>query len=144
MTLSIVPNILRHNGITFRDTRDIEIDLCDSSNSTFYQFFKRPSLIVDTFAEKTTKKQEIVSIDFEELKKYNYMIVAIKTNKGWFKGQKIIYRLDKKENMFPNYKKLNYIPTNHRLQRDVPNKMIRLVGPNAGLNGYGRWCDISK
>jgi len=142
MRHSIVPDILSERKIKFFDERDIKVTICEESDSNFISPFETPFLIIDTFAKKTTKKEEIVLIDLEELYKLDYIITRRKTSRGWFKGQKVIYLLEKKLNRLPGSQKMTYIPDHHKIQKDIPNKRIRLVGTNAGPNNYGPWCDI--
>ncbi len=142
MIHSIVPDILSEKKIKFLDERDIETKLCEESHSNFIPIFQIPFLIVDTFAKKTTKREDIISIDIEELNKLDYVITARRTSHGWLKGQKIIYLLEKKSNRIPGGSRKTYIPGGHKIQWDKPNKRIRLYGSNAGPNGYGPWQEI--
>lgn len=142
MRYSIVPEILKSKDIKFYDERDIEIELCEESDCNYITPFEPPFLVINTFAKKTTKPEEIVSMDIDELKTYGYIITSIKTSKGWWKGQKAIYRIENKSEKIPESKKLEKVPNNHKLQRDIPNKCIRLIGPNAGPNNFGQWKEI--
>ncbi len=142
MRHSIVPNILAENKIKFLDERDIEIKLCEEINSNFINPFNVPYFFIDTFAKKTSKKEEIVIIDLEELNKYEYVITGVSTSRGWFRGQKVIYRLEKKSERLPGSRKMTYVPGDHKIQKDIPNKRIRLYGPNTGPNNYGPWYEI--
>lgn len=142
MQVSIIPDIISERKIKFFNETDIPIEICGESFSKYLIPFETPFLIIDTFAKKTTKKEEIVSIDLDELKKLEYVITVRRTSRGWFKGQKRIYLIEKKNNILPGSRKVNYIPSNHRLQKDIPNKKIRIVGPNSGVNGFGQWNEI--
>jgi hypothetical protein len=142
MIHTIVPEIIKSKNIHFYDERDIEINLCEEADSNFVNPFETPFLIVNRFAEKTTNQVSIVPIDIIELKKLDYVITVIKGSRGYFRSQKVTYRLEHKLNIPPFSKKITYIPTNHKLQKDIPNKRIRLVGPNAGPNGFGPWNEI--
>ncbi|CAK0756781.1 hypothetical protein CCP1ISM_60024 [Azospirillaceae bacterium] len=139
MQHSIVPYILSEKKIKFLDERDIPITLC-SDSGLFVPAYDPPYLVIDTFAKKTTKKEEIVSIDLEELNKLDYVITVRSTSKGWFRGQKVIYYLEKKSER--KFKKMSYIPGGHKIQKDIPNKRIRLYGSNAGINNFGPWQEI--
>ena len=140
MRHSIVPDIISEKKIKFLDERDIEITICEKSDLNFISPFEVPFLIIDIFAKKTTKKEEIVSIDLEELNKLDYVLTSRRTSRGWFRGQKVIYYLEKKSEK--KFRKMTYVPEGHKIQKDIPNKRIRLYGPNSGPNNYGPWMEI--
>lgn len=141
MNCSIIPEILSSRRIKFFDEREIQIFLCKESDSNYIYPFEVPFLIIDTFAKKTTKPSEIKTIDIEELKKLDYLITAKKTRKGWFKHQKVIYLLENRFNQLQG-KRIGYCPNDHKIEKDIPNKKIRLVGQNAGPTGFGHWITI--
>lgn len=148
MTFSIVPELVKSAGMQFFDERDIEIKLCEESVN-FVSPFNEPYLIIDTFAKKTTKPSEFVFIDLEELKKLGYYLVAIRDGVKWYNNQKVIYKIDSQENKTPGARKLTYVPAPQKIQKDVPNKRIRLLGPNAGYphyqaenGGAGPWINL--
>lgn len=148
MKFSIVPEIIKSREIYFFDERDIEIRLCEESVN-FLSPFKEPYLVIDTFAKKTTKPSEFVFIDLEELKKFGYYLVATREGVKWYNNQKVIYKIDSQENRTPGARKLTYLPSQHKIQKDTPNKRIRLLGPNAGYphyqaenGGAGPWISL--
>lgn len=142
MQLSIIPEIILERKIIFSNELDLPIELCVKSNSNYIKQFQTPFIIIDNFAKKTVQKEEIVNIEIEELVRLDYVVIARKTNRGWFKGQKTIYLLEKKTLRTPGARRISYIPKDHKIQKDIPNKKIRLCGPNAGVNGFGPWHDL--
>ncbi len=138
MKHSIVPEIIGSKKIVFFDEKDLKIALCPISPFRYILPFKEPFIIIDTFAKKTSRPEEIVSIDIDELKKLRFIITTIKAGRNkWFSGQRTIYRIESISNLSPGSKKINYIPTNHSIQKDVVNNKIRIIGPNAGYPRRG-------
>jgi hypothetical protein len=149
MKVSIVPEIIKQNSIKFFDERDVEISLCENSNINYIIPFVQPRLIINTFAKKTTKPSELVFIDIEELKKLGFFITVINTSHGWYARQKVIYKIESDQHRTPGSKKMTYIPGSHKIQKDISNKRIRLVGANAGYphytadyGGAGPWINL--
>lgn len=145
MKFSIVPEIISDKKIKFKDSNNTDIVLCRPSLFRYISQYKSPYIIIDTFAKKTTKPSEIVNMEIEDLKNLKYMITSIPArNKKWFSNQKVIYRIEPISNPSPGSKKVLSIPNNHKLIRDMANKKIRLIGPNAWPrpeDGRG-WIDI--
>ena len=146
MKISIVPEIINSKKIVFLDEKDIEVTICKNSIFKYISPFQKPFLIIDTFAKKTIKPEEIINIEIDELKTRGFMVTTIKAGRRrWFAGQRTIYRIESISNPTPGSKKINYIPTNHKIQRDVINDRVRIIGPNAGYprrgNG-GPWITL--
>lgn len=154
MQFSIIPEMISSKNIRFFDERNMELVLCEKVISNFITPFNQPFLIVDRFAKKTIKKVEIIPIGTViELKKLGFVISVLEAkSKGIrFKGQKKIYILEKLSERIPGARRLDYIPVNHKLQKDKLNKRVRLVGPNAGFPYYkseygdcGPWKEIEN
>ncbi|MFA6073969.1 MAG: hypothetical protein WC758_07680 [Candidatus Woesearchaeota archaeon] len=142
MKFTIVPELINSKHMHFYDERDIEIFLCEETDSNYVNQFQTPFIVINKFAQKTTKKEDIVILDINELKVLDYVVVAIQTSRGYQKRQRVIYRLESKSNISPGSRKIDYVPTDHKVEKDIPNKRIRIVGPNAGPNGFGSWNDI--
>ena len=139
MKYSIVPEIIGSKKIVFFDEKDLKITLCPKSPFRYILPFKEPFITIDTFAKKTSRPEEIVGIEIDELKKLGFVITTVKAGRNkWFSGQRTIYRIESISNISPGSKKLNYIPTNHSIQKDVVNNKIRIIGPNAGYPRRGK------
>lgn len=133
MRYSIVPEIINSKKIVFLDEKDIKVTICKNSIFKYIPPFQKPFLVIDTFAKKTIKPEEVINIEIDELKKRGFMITTIKAGRRrWFAGQRIIYQIESTSNQTPGSKKINYIPTNHNIKKDVVNNRVRIIGPNAG------------
>lgn len=138
MKLSIIPEIINSKKIKFYDEKNRKIFLCKESKFKYIIPFKSPSIVIDTFAKKTTIPEELVVIDFEELKKLGYILTSIRAGSNrWFKRQLVIYRIESSSNISPGSKKLKEVSSGHRIEKDISNNKIRLVGPNAGFPRVG-------
>lgn len=138
MKYSIIPEIINSKKIKFYDEKNRKIFLCKESPFKYFSPFKSPFIIIDTFAKKTTSPEELIIINFEELKKLGYTLTRIKAgNYRWFKRQLVIYRIESSSNLSPGSKKLKETPSGHRVEKDISNNKIRLVGPNAGFPRIG-------
>ena len=141
--MSIVPEILDSKKIKFYDENDIEVQIAKPSPSKYFYPFKKPYIIIDKFANKTTRPEDIRNIiEIDELKKMGFCIYSIKVSRRFRKGQQVAYKLKKINDILYNAKALNHIPTNHKIQEDINNKLIRICGKNAGRNGFGEWLNI--
>lgn len=136
MNRSIVPEIIKSKDIKFFDERNVEITLCEKSEINYIPPFSQPYLYVNRFAKKTTKPSEFVFIDLEELKKLGYYLVSTREGVKWHNHQNVIYKIDSLDNKTPGARKLTYVPQPQKIQKDIPNKRIRLLGPNAGYPHY--------
>jgi len=148
MKFTIVPEIINNQRIVFLNEKNIKINLCDSSPFRYASPFKIPFLVIDTFAKKTTAPEEIVIIDLHELRKLGFMMTRTSAGRsGWFRGQRVIYRIESQSNLSPGSKRVTGIPPYHSIQKDITNKRIRIIGPNAGWprrgNG-GPWIEIRE
>ncbi len=148
---SIIPSMINAQEIKFFNEKSYEVKICNPTDSNYLSPYECPHLIIDTFAEKTTKEIKVMYIEIEELKKLGYGINSMRVRKGWFRNQRVIYRLENISNRIPGSKRLNYLPNYHKIQKDILNKRIRLVGPNAGyphyesqFGGAGPWYGIDS
>ena len=145
---SIVPDILKLKGIKFWDEKDIEKSICTplkGKPENVFANFQPPFLIIDTFAKKTARPENIKVVDdMGELKKLGFIICSIKASGIWFRGQKVANKLRRINNPLPGSNILRYIPPYHKCEMDVNNKIIRLCGRNAGKNGYGAWLNLDN
>jgi len=141
----IVPEMMKKQEITFRGRYEIVVNLGNPKGSLDLPVFKNPFLMVDLFAEKTVSPPDIKIIDdMEELKKLGFIICSIKAPGYWFSGQKVRLKLTRKDNPIGGSTTLKYIPSYHKCEADINNKIIRLCGRNAGRNGYGDWLNLDS
>jgi len=148
---SIIPELIQEKGIKLFNENLYEVTICEVTQATsLLPPFEQPFFVIDTFARKTTKEIKVVSIEVEELKKLKYGITSMRAIKRWFNGQRVIYRLESLSNKIPGSRRLSYIPDYHKVQKDILNKRIRLVGPNSGYphyeskfsGGAGPWINL--
>ena len=148
MKYSIIPEIINSKKIKFFDEKDVEVLICKLSPFKYISPFKQPYIIVDVFAKKTIRQEELVNIDITELRKLGFIITSIKSGrKGWFNHQKVIYMIENISNRYPNSKKMKEIPSNHKILKDKVNNKIKLIGQNAGYprRGVGGpWVELTK
>ena len=138
MKLSIVPEIISDKKMKFFDDKNVEITICNQSKFRYINPFKTPFIMVDTFAKKTSHPEKIVGIEIEELKNLKFMVTSIFAGKKkWRRNQKVIYRIESISNPTPGSKRLINIPVNHKVMKDVVNKKLRIIGPNAGYPRHG-------
>lgn len=132
MKFSPIPEMISDKKMNFIDEQNVRVSLCSQSKFRYIYPFQKPFIIVDAFAKKTTKAEEIKGIELEELKKMGYVITSIPAgNKKWYTHQRMIYRLESKSNITPGARKLGSTPRDHKILKDVTNNRIRLIGPNA-------------
>ncbi len=149
MKYSIIPEILNFQKAKFLDENNIEVSICKKSPFKYISPFESPYIIIDTFALKTARPGELVSIEIDELKRLGFMITTIEAGRNrWFNNQRVIYRIESISNPSPNSKRIKKIPNDHKVQMDKANEnRIRLVGLNAGWprrgNG-GPWIQTKK
>lgn len=139
MKFSIVPEYLLTKRILLRDEKGVEVILCEKPNYIFKNPFHKPYLVIDNFAKKTIRVDEIRTIDIEELSKLGYTIYSafVPKKNRWFSKQVVMYVLSKKDSpAYPSSKKLTTVPSGHKLQKDLTNNRIRIVGLNAGYPHY--------
>ena len=63
MKFSIVPEVINSKKIIFYDEKDIEVTICKDSIFKYISPFQKPFLIIDTFAKKTTRPEEIINVE---------------------------------------------------------------------------------
>lgn len=86
------------------------------------------------------EKEEVETIETaEELKQLGFLIIAYKPKKLWFRGQKIAYKLEKVKTGRIGLEK---IPSAHTIQKMPLQKLVRIVGRNAGPKELGEWENI--
>lgn len=148
---NIVQEIITSKRIRFYDERDIERELCKPDSNLYKIPFNKPYLVIDKFANKSTQVTKTCYLEIEDITKLGKIITVVKINPGTgnFKRQKVIYQIEDKINRSPGSRKLNYIPTDHKVIKDIINKRIRIIGTNAGYPNYntpwgnaGPWIEI--
>lgn len=133
---SLVPEMMSEKKIKFKDNNNTDVIICRPSPFRYIIPFRTPYINYDSFADKTTKPSEIKNIDLEELKNLKYMVTSIPAgNKRWFSNQKVIYRIELISDPSPGSKKIVSLPSNHKILKDIANKKVRLIGPNAWPKG---------
>lgn len=146
MKYSIIPEIINSKKIRFFDEKNIEVSICKKSPFRYNSPFELPYLIVDTFAKKTSRPEELVNINIDELKKLGFILTSMEAgNKRWFNNQRVIYRIENISNRSPISKKIKEIPPNHKIIKDIANNKIRFRGSNAGFphrGGGGPWIEL--
>ena len=135
--------ILKKDGIFNKITDGtVEVDTIKVLNPGMFQYF-RPRIVYDKFInDERYVEPQISNISFNDMKRMGFTIISIKTSKknpGWFKYQNVIYRLIKETALIGNRESLLSLPPKHHIEFDSANKMVRLVGKNAGGSGFGRW-----
>lgn len=148
MKYTIIPEIIGSKRILFLNEKNVKVNLCNPSPFKYLSPFEAPFIVIDTFAKKTSAPQEIITIEAGELGKLGMVITRIRAGRNnWFRGQRVIYRIESSSNISPGSKTISSVPAGHSIQKDVTNKMVRLVGPNAGWprkgNG-GPWIEIKE
>ncbi len=141
---SIVPGILATKSIKFYNENNLEVQVAKPESQKYFCPFKEPYIVVDKFANKRTQISNIRNTeDIEELKRLEFCIYSVKPASRFRKGQQVKYVLRKIDDPIYNAKLLGHMPTDHKIQIDTNNKLIRICGKNAGRNGFGRWLKIS-
>lgn len=146
MKFSIVPEILSTEKVRLLDENNVQVFLCSPSPFRFVSQFQNPFLIVDTFAKREVNTQELIFIDFAELKKLGFCFYSLRNFKKWRNRQMVMYVISKLP--LPNSTKLLDIPPQHKIQKDRANNKLRIIGINAGyphysdLGGCSPWVDI--
>lgn len=143
---TITQSIIKSNKIRFFDENDIEIFLSNKSNvRRNYIGLNFPSFTIDVFATKTKSPEKIISITIEDLRKLGYILTSKPSGKkSWFIAQRKIYCIEKIQEKSMYSKKLNIIPLDHKIERDINNNTLRLVGKNAGYPHKGNGGNLIK
>jgi len=139
--------MIKAKGIEFYNEKGTKITICPPLKGkpiNVQSLFEPPFIIIDTYKSKTTKPEEIVNVEIDELKKLGFIICVLKASGQFRPGQRVIYRLASVSNPIFNSKIIGYIPKFHTIQKDVNNHKIRLQGRNAGKFGYSKWTNISE
>ena len=145
---SIVNGIITAKRIRFTDENGMNFKLCEDSDSIFIEDFQEPFIIFDTFAEKTTRPETLIFIDIGELEKYGLVIYSKKPYQAWFPQQKTAYVIGRKDFPIIGGKKVKSPPV--KIQKDISNNKVRLIGPNAGephsesQGGCGPWVELGE
>jgi len=149
MQNSIIGGIIAAKRIKFTDESGMNFKLCGDSEFSFIEDFQIPFIIYDTFADKTTRPETLIFIDYGELEKYGLVIYSITPSKKWFPNQKIAYVIGRKDFPIPGGKRIKK-PANCKIQKDLSNNKVRLVGINAGephyesQGGCGNWVELGE
>jgi hypothetical protein len=145
---SIVPEMIATRGQRFLDKNGVEIILCEKSKFAFQNKFQKPFIIYDTFTKKTSSQEDIITLNYSELKKLGYAVWTYPVSKKtkWMKNQRLIYRIDRLTNAIPGGSKLAALPKSCKLIKDLANNRVRILGENAGYphysDGGGPWIEI--
>lgn len=147
---SIIPGIIAAKRIKFTNEEGIIFKLCEDSNSIFIEDFQQPFIIFDTFASKTTRPETLVFIDIGELEKHGLVIYSKVPYQKWFPQQKVAYVIGRKDFPVIGGKKPKNPPV--KIQKDIANNKVRLIGVNAGephfdvggFGGCGNWVELGK
>jgi hypothetical protein len=157
--LSPVPGIIVDKGIKFYDISgdsNKEIKLCEEiilfdfdNNPRVYYFVEdcpKPFFKFDTLSDKTLRPERLEFIDNGELEKSDMVIYSMIANPKWYEKQKVMYVIGSKSLPPPASKKV--VPKEIKIQKDIANNRVRLLGKNAGPahfdaeGGCGPWVTL--
>jgi hypothetical protein len=152
--ISVVPEIMCSENISFFDENNIPVIICQKSNYKFnYNLFQPPSILIDNFEKLKYKDIEVRTIDLDYLKKFQYRLVSISL-KGLsgcqknYPSQKNCYMLESFTSPIPRSIILNKLPKEHLIEFDITNNRIRIKGRN--VQPYNRaenaspWIQVVK
>lgn len=131
-------------GNKITDSRGLDIStLRTIKDKKFFFEYRKPRIICDILQkEKVLIEPEIREIKYDDLSRKELCIVSMK--KRFRKGGSIIYKIIKKTRFPKNAKIIERVPHGHHIEFDMANKVIRLVGRNVGITGYGEWVAIEE
>lgn len=140
----IIPSIMKKKRITFIKESGLPLNLCDMSMAReSYPRLNKPFFTVDVFQKQTKVQEKIIIISLEDLKKLGFYLTARPAGRAaWLHNQRVIYSIELKTQRHPRSKTLGYIPKDHKIQKDINNDRVRLLGINAGVGGASGWMDI--
>lgn len=148
--LSIVPELINSEDIEILDARGIPVKICEPSETPFdYESFVAPYLLIDNIEKEKYKSVEIRNINFDEIKKRGYRIVAVYARHDTrnYPGQHKIYLLEPLDQAVPNSEILAKIPNEHSVEFDVTNNRIRIKGRNSypylRNEDASRWIELN-
>ncbi len=150
INIGVVPGIIAAKSIRFKDEDGNIFKLCEDSPTIFIEDFQQPFIIFDTFASKTTKPETLIFIDIGELEKHGLVIYSKVPYQKWFPQQKVAYVIGRKDFPIIGGKKVRSPPV--KIQKDISNNKVRLIGTNAGephfdVGGFGGcspWIELGK
>ena len=142
----ITPSIIKEKGIIFLKESELPLELGTLSMARgSYPKLNQPSFIVDLFAKKTKEQEQVINIALEDLQRLGFILTTKKAGKNaWLNNQRVIYSIERRTERNPYSHKLNYLPNDHKIQKDINNNRVRLFGSNAGRAGAGNWMEIKK
>jgi len=142
----ITQSIIEEKGITFLKESELPLELGDASLARMiYPKLNHPAFTIDLFAEKTKEQEQIITITIDNLKRLGFVLTTRKAGqKAWLSNQRVIYYIERRTERNPYSKKLNYVPDDHRIQKDINNNKVRIFGSNAGKSGAGTWMEIKE
>ncbi len=150
---SIVPDMLKKQGIEFFDESGIKVELgppCIGKPEV--PIFEPPFILIDTFAKQSFSKTKTKQIDIYELEKLGceVAVMDVKLMKSFrrsFSGQQVLYFIQKRSNRQMGSRSIGYVPTNHAVEYDEGGNRVRLIGRNAGysssMRNKGKWLELS-
>jgi len=140
----ITPSIIEEKGIIFLRESDLKLELGDTSLiKRNYKKLNQPSFTFDLFLVKSKEQEQIINITLDDLKRNGFILTSKKAGRdAWLSNQRVIYCVEKKSQRNPYSQKLNFIPDDHKIQKDINNSRVRIYGSNAGKMGAGPWMNI--
>jgi len=78
--------------------------------------------------------------DYEELQRKGFKITSITPQNRWMKQQKVQYIIAPITATY--YQDYGKIPKEHHIEHDIKNRVIRLIGQNAGMMETGPWIHL--
>ena len=141
----IVPDFLQEQDILFFSKNNNRIKICGKSRFHQIPSFTKPWIKVKAFDWGSPNRPEnIKTMDFEELKRFGFgiAVLGLDSFSSWRKGQKKKYILYMLTKSVIDSRIINYLPKNCYLQKDINNRMVRIVGQNTNPSGRGVWLNI--
>jgi len=148
--IGVVAGILAAKSIRFTDEDERVFKLCEDSPFIFIEDFQKPFIIYDTFADKTTRPETLIFIDIGVLEKHGLVIYSKVPYQRWFPNQKTAYVIGRKDFPIIGGKRVKSPPV--KIQKDISNNKVRLIGANAGephydaggFGGCSPWIELGK
>lgn len=109
--------------------------------------YSEPTIMWDRFSKSEEVEPIIETVEFRigKINEIGFEIVSIVVgNERWMSGQKVEYKLIKKTLLNDSYNIIHTVPGKHKVEIDIANKKVRIVGPNVrngrtGVKGVGEW-----
>lgn len=132
------------------DSSGNSVDTIKYQEQDIALYYFPPSLTYDVIVVKAQKKTPVLreTKDIEELKDYGFVIASIPVNKSirYYKKQMTHLFISKMGQMPIGAMTVTNFDSKakHRLVFDDANKLVKLVGPNAGPMGEGPWIQLEE